>query len=165
METNIEERIRENPAEAIKTLADYFAGFKQQQARKPKRVNDDDFYASNHRLTRLLDLEGKPTGLYIYDKNTYCKGCSHNCGRDYNTIELRASENEKRINEVFDVSVETPHELSRNFVVGLTRGYPIVEIKTWRENYPEKIRTAKIEGKISDYEATLELIRKIRAGS
>ncbi|MFA6023345.1 MAG: hypothetical protein WC781_04625 [Candidatus Pacearchaeota archaeon] len=167
-EIDFRQVLTEDPSEALKNLSEYFAGFKKQLLRGPKTVNNDDrYYSTNHRLTELLDSERNPTGLCIYDKEIYCRGC--NCGVDDNILELRRM---NRIDEIFDVSVETPHALTRNFLVGLTMGNPLVEINTWHENSPTKVRDARlraygptIEELRPDYEATLELIRQIRSGS
>ena len=159
-----------NKEDALRSISDFFAGFKIQSARKPLQVRDDDYYSSVHRLSRLIDSKGKPTTLYIYDKELYCRGCGYNCNRDNNRLELRDMRNEEDVKKLFDVSVEISHELTRNFLVGLGIGPKLLEIRTWYEDYPKHSTTAKLSASDGyyfhelepDFDKTLELIRSLR---
>jgi len=137
--------LEKSPEEAFKEIADFFAGFKQSQARVPDRVNTDMFYTSNHRLSRLMEADETPTDLYVYDREIWCKGCDSNCGRHYNTLELRRFSKEEAIDDFCGCNKDCPHELTRNLYVGLHFGHELLEIRTWREDYPEKIRLARLQ--------------------
>lgn len=160
----------EKPEEAFQRINEYLAEFKQKQVIRPA-ISGDEFYTSYHRISRLFQNSGDATDNYIYDKTTYCRGCDVNCGRVYNQIELR-SLNKDNVKKFLETCVEIPHELTRNLAVGLNFGHEDLEIRTWHENYPKKIRLGRIrifEGFVirdldSGYEQTINTIEKIRSG-
>ena len=168
--TKFSSLIKDNPTNALKEIAEFFAGFKKQPAKKTTRVDEDQYYTSIHKLDRLIDSEGKPTTLYLYDKQQYCRGCSYNCNRMNNQLELRDMSDRAAINKFFDICVGMPHELTRNLGVGLAVGGELLEVRTWYEDYPKSNGTTRIQASDGyyihqtrpDYKKTLELINLIR---
>ncbi len=161
----------EKPEDLFKKISDYFSGFKQKIVGRPRAIRNDEFYTSQHRISNLIDKDEQSTGMYLYDKRTYCRGCEVNCGRVYNQLELRGFTDDSKVAEFMGICVDIPHELTRNLSVGLSFGHEDLEIRTWHENHPEKIRQGRIrifEGsRVRDintsYEPTEAIIKQIRS--